>query len=373
VSEELEFHIESYAEDLMRAGMEREAAMRRARAELGSLAAARENSRQAWGTRWIDELRADLRYALRMLGKSPGFTAIAIGSLALGIGANTVIFTTAQHALLDRLHVPHPEQLRLLWNTDNSDVAHSFWGYFTQGPDGKSMTTSFPYPVYEQMRKSNRALQLLSAFKNSGEMTATIDGLAESVSTQMVSGNFYATMEVQPALGRAIEERDDGAPGSGPVVVISDAFWTKRFGRSPGIIGKTIDLNGRPMTVIGVNSPVFTGAYGAQQSPAVFLPFSMQPIVAPFGTRSLLQNPDLWWVMMMGRVTPGITDPSAQGQLNTVFQAAVRGTMTLKADARMPVLLPGGLSQEADDGRVFRLDGLIDAEAGDCDTVLDVG
>ncbi len=108
VSEELQFHIESYAEDLMRRGVPRDEALRRARAELGSVAAARENSRQAWGTRFFDELRGDLRHALRMLAKSPGFTAIAVGSLAIGIGANTVIFTAAQHMLLDRLNVPHP-------------------------------------------------------------------------------------------------------------------------------------------------------------------------------------------------------------------------------------------------------------------------
>ncbi|MEA2257265.1 MAG: hypothetical protein QOJ51_90, partial [Acidobacteriaceae bacterium] len=114
VEEELEFHIESYAEDLMRSGFPREQAMRRARAELGSVAVGREKCRAAWGARFVDELRADLRYALRMLLRSPGFAAVAVGSLALGVGVNTVIFTAAQHMLLDRLAVPHSEQLRLL-------------------------------------------------------------------------------------------------------------------------------------------------------------------------------------------------------------------------------------------------------------------
>ncbi len=339
VSEELRFHIESYAEDLMRSGIPREEALRRARAELGSLAAAQENARQAWGTRGLDELRGDIRYALRMLGKSPGFTAIAIGSLALGIGANTVIFTTAQHALLDRLHVPHPEQLRLLWNANNDDVAHSFWGYFDRGPDGKRETTSFTYPVYQQMRKANHALAELCAFKNSQPLTATIDGQAESVTAQLVSGNYYQTMQVQPALGRAIEDRDDGAPGSGPVVIISNEFWTKRFGRLPGVIGKTIDLNGAPLTIIGVNPPKFTGAWGAQRSPQVFLPFSMMPIVIPSGRESILLSNELWWVMMMGRVRPGVSDASAHAQMNALFQAAVRATITVKKGAKMPVLL----------------------------------
>ena len=106
IGEELEFHIESYAEDLVRRGLPRDEAMRRARAELGSIAARKENCRSAWGTRIFDELRGDLRFAMRMLAKSPGLAAIAIGSLALGIGANTVIFTVAKHMLLDRLGVP---------------------------------------------------------------------------------------------------------------------------------------------------------------------------------------------------------------------------------------------------------------------------
>ncbi len=137
VQEELEFHLESYAEDLMRSGVPREQAMRRARAELGSVAAGREKCRAAWGSRFVDELWADLRYALRMLGRSPGFAAIAVGSLALGIGVNTVIFTAAQHMLLDRLVVPHPEQLRLLeWTEPQDGVVESMWGWWDDSPGG---------------------------------------------------------------------------------------------------------------------------------------------------------------------------------------------------------------------------------------------
>jgi hypothetical protein len=134
VDEELRFHIDSYAEDLMRGGMPREEAIRRAKAELGSIAAGKENCRQAWGTRWFDELRADLRYALRMLAKSPGFAAIAVGSLALGIGANTAIFSIAKHVLLDRLNAPHAEQLRLLmWTSKRDSAVHSIWGDWNKG------------------------------------------------------------------------------------------------------------------------------------------------------------------------------------------------------------------------------------------------
>jgi predicted permease len=340
VGEELEFHIEAYAEDLVRGGMARAEARRRARAELGSVAAVRENSRQAWGTRWLDELRGDLRYAIRMLAKSPGFTAIAVGSLALGIGANTAIFTVVKHVLFDRLAVPHPDQLRLLWCTQSDDVGvKNFWGYFDTESGGVNVATSFSYPIYQQMRRENHSLEDLFAFKPFWRMNATVDGRAEAVTTEMVSGNFYSGLGVKPVLGRAIEESDDGAPGSGPVIVISDRYWTNRFARSPNVIGKVISVNLTPMTIVGVNPPGFTGAYDALMSPDVFLPFSMQPIVAPSGSKSLLSDADSWWVLMMGRAKPGISTAAAEAAMNVSFEAAVRATMPVKEGAKMPRLL----------------------------------
>lgn len=342
VAEELQFHIESYGEELMRNGVPRDEALRRARAELGSVAAVRENSRQAWGTRFFDELRGDVRYAVRILAKSPGFTAIAVGSLALGIGANTVIFTAAQHLLLDRLDVPHPEQLRMLeWAEPHGGVVESTWGWYDDGPAGLK-STSFSYPAYEQLRRENRSVADIFAFKNFGRMVATIDGHAEAVNVEMVSGNYYAALEVKPQLGRGIEESDDGAVGSGPVLTISDAFWAKQFGRSRDVIGRMILVNAEPMTIAGVNPRGFTGAYSAQESPDIFLPFSMEPIVSPEqlsdGKNTLLQNKSIWWVLVMGRLKPGVPAATADAALNVALQGAVRATMTVKKDSQMPRL-----------------------------------
>ena len=345
VNQELRFHIDSYAEDLVRAGMSREEAMRRARAELGSVAAARENCRQAWGTRGWDELRGDLRYALRMLGRSPGFTAIAVGSLALGVGANTVIFTVAQHMLLDKLAVAHPDELRMLsWSEGREGVVQEMWGWFNNPPGGGEESTSFSYPVYEQLRSQNKVFADIFAFKGFGRMTVTIDGQTESVLTEMVSGNYYATLGVQPQLGRVIDAQDDGAEGSGPVVVISDQFWTRRFGRAQNVIGKPILVNGKPMTIVGVNPKGFTSAYSAQGNLDLFLPFSMQPVVAPETSDpdwppSLLVNKQYWWVLVMGRMKPGVSDATATASLTVTFDAAVRSTMTVKNDGQMPRFL----------------------------------
>jgi predicted permease len=340
IADELAFHIEAYANDLMRSGMPRDEAFRRARAELGGLAAQKENCRAAWGTRVWDELSSDLRYATRMLAKSPGFSAIAIVSLALGIGANTIIFTVTKAVLLDKLAVPHPEELRLLAQTEgDKGVARSSWGNFDRTPEGKSLSTSFTYPVYQQLRKTNRTLQDIFAFKDFGRLTATIDNKAEAVTSEMVSGNYYQALGVKPILGRPIVEADDQADGSGPVIVISYGFWSRRFGRSPDVIGKKIELNSTPMTIVGVNPPEFTGAFGVQTSPDVFFPFSMQPIATPKFGASLLTDKNLWWVLMMGRLKPGASTEKARAELDVDLNAAVRATVDVGKDDEVPQLL----------------------------------
>jgi len=340
IEQELAYHIDSHAEDLIQRGMSKAEAFRRARAELGSLSAQKEKCRTAWGTRLWDELRADLRYATRTLLKSPGFTAIAIGSLALGLGANTIIFTATKAILLNRLEVPRPEELRLFALTEGEKgVVRGSWGYYEQTPSGETLLTSFSYPVYQQIKQQNHVLQDVFAFKNLGRMTATIDNKAEAVTTQMVSGNYYSALEVHPLLGRSIVEADDAEVGSGPVLVISYGYWSRRFGRSPDVIGRKIEVNSTPMTIVGVNPPGFTGAYEVQNSPDFFLPFSMQPIVAPQPGPPLLTDKNLWWVMMMGRLKPGVSTQTAQAAMNVELSAAIRATMTVGKDDQMPRLL----------------------------------
>jgi len=341
----------------MRSGLPREEAFRRARIELGGVAVQKENIREAWGTRAWDELRSDLRYASRMLAKSPGFTAIAIGSLALGIGANTTIFTITKQILLDKLAVHNPDELRLFaWTSAKKSIAHHTWGYWDQTPDGKTICTSFSYPVYQQLRQQNHVLQDIFAFKNFPRLTATIDGKAEAVTAQLVSGNFYQALGVKPILGRGIQDADDTAPGNGPVTVISDALWSRRFGRSPDVIGKTIQLNLTPITIIGVNPPGFTGASSVQSSPDVFLPFSMAQIAAPkwAANKPMLTDANFWWVLVMGRVKPGIPDETARAALDVTLNAAVRSTMTVEKDRSLPSLtLQDGSRGENSAGRMF--------------------
>lgn len=340
LTEELRFHIESYAEDLMRAGVARDEAMRRACAELGSLAATSENCRAAWGTRLSDELCSDLRYALRMLAKSPGFAVIAVGSLALGIGANTAIFSIAKQALLDRLNIPHAEQLRLLeWTSRRNSAVHSIWGDLSHGKDG-IYSTVFPYPVYQVLRKENIRLSDLFAFKDAGEMNVTVGGEAEIVRAELVSGNYYEQMAIQPQLGRAIEPADDEKPGGSPVITISDGYWRRRFNRSPLVLGRTLVLNLVSVTIIGVNPPGFTGAASVQISPDIFAPLTMQPLLIPRNWQdSLLSSPAHWWLHIMARTRPGSNDTAAQAALTVTLQNTVRASLAPKSSEAIPRLL----------------------------------
>jgi predicted permease len=344
MDEELRFHLESYIEDLMQRGVPREQAMRRAKIEFGGMTVHKEEMRASLGLRLWDDLGADLRYALRMLWKSPGFTAIAVGSLALGIGANTAIFALAKQMLLDRLHVPRSEELRLLhWVAPEQNIVHSEWGD-EANVAGHATSTSFPYPVYLQLREQNQkqaVLEDLFAFKDIGQVTATVDGEASVVQAEMVSGNYYRDIEVTPVLGRGITPGDDADAGSGAVVVISDGFWRRAFAASPKVIGKAIAINGKPFTVIGVNPPKFTGAKSAHESPQVFLPFSIQPVVIPRRRGSVLDEPGYWWLQIMARRKPGISREHAEAVLNAALASSVRGAGKVTAGEAIPQIQVG--------------------------------
>lgn len=343
---ELRFHVESRAADLEASGLSPARAMRQARIELGPVATHKDGMRRELGLRWFDELRADLLYAVRMLRRSPGFVLVAVGSLALGIGANTVIFSLAKEVLLDRLAVSKPQELRLLAITMGKQTPiHSNWGNFRPSEDGRTHSTSFSYPVFQLLRQQNHANPVLGdliAFKDLGSfkrLTASVDGRPSVVSGQLVSGNLYQELGVHAAMGRAIQPSDDATPGSGAVAVISDALWAREFGRSPNVIGKTIQLNLIPVTIIGVNPASFTGAASVQDSPDIFLPLSMQPVLIPWRTGSLLSDKNTWWVLVMGRALYGVSDAKAQSAFSVWLDQDIRATLKVKQDDEMPAMM----------------------------------
>jgi predicted permease len=169
-------------------------------------------------------------------------------------------------------------------------------------------------------------------------MNATIRGNARRVTVSMVSGNFYAALGTRPQLGRAIDPRDD-APGAGAVAVISEGVWERDFGGSPTVLGQTINVNQTLFTVVGVNPRGFTGAKNVQSSPEVFVPLSWQPQIDPKGRKaSLLDDPELWWVNVMGRVKPGVSDAEARAELDVGLASATRATLHVNAGDTPPHL-----------------------------------
>ena len=325
----------------MRQGMSPDDADSAARRQFGNTTLLQQRHRESRTFLSFSNVFQDVRYGLRVLVKSPGFTAIAIASLALAIGANTTIFSVAKSMLYDRLGVPHPEQLRMLyWQAAGQSAVQSVWGDFDSSPEGGSKGSSFSYPVYRELSAHNQVMQELVTFQGDG-MNATIGGTARRVQAEMVSGNYYSGLNVRPQLGRPIEPSDEAAYGSGTVAVISEGVWERDFGRSPAVLGQTITVNQTPLTIVGVNPRGFTGADDSQASPDVFVPISMQPVLDPKGPKSFLENTDIWWVKVMGRVKPGVTESQAQAVLSSQLEAAVRGTMTVKPGETMPRLLIG--------------------------------
>ncbi|WP_415200572.1 ADOP family duplicated permease, partial [Silvibacterium sp.] len=359
MDEELAFHLECRVADLVERGMSPEAAARQARIEFGGVTMHKEEMRASLGLRLWDDLRADIRYAWRMLAKSPVFTAIAIASLALGIGANTAIFTLAKEMLLDRLHVPQPEELRLLrWEAPKNSIVHHTWGTWGPTADGGNTSTSFSYPVYRALQEQNRkqgVLEDLFAFKGIGQVTVTVDGQAQVTQAEMVSGNYYSGLDVTPSLGRGIAPADDAVEGAGAVVVISDGFWRRAFGASPKVIGKVIAMNGKPFTVIGVNPPEFTGAKSANQSPQVFVPFSIQPVLIPQGKAPILEDTGFWWMQVMARRKAGVTQARAEAALSAALSASIHSLNMGKPGESIPkVKLGDGSRGENQAAGAFR-------------------
>jgi predicted permease len=337
---ELSHHLEQLTAELVRAGYSPAEAGRRARIALGSTVVHKDGMRASLGLRLWDDLLADLRYAARRLRRSPGFTAVAAISLTLAIGANTTIFSVAKQLLYERLYVPHAAELRLLaWTSvPKNNAIHNIWGDYNTKPGGRVASSSFSFPVYEQLRANNQTMQDLFAFKVIGG-NATIAGNAQEAQIELVTGNYYRELGIRPILGRAILPADDAKPGQGTVAVISYGLWERALGKSPAAVGQVIKVNEALLTVIGVNPEGFTGAKGTQVSPDLFVPMSMQPVISPHGnSASLLTDTNEWWVNVMGRVKPGVPDATAQAALDGQLRAAVRGTMTVKPNEQLPLM-----------------------------------
>jgi predicted permease len=300
LEEELREHVECRTEDLMRAGLTREEAERQARMELGTRETYKEQCREANGLRWLDELRQDLRYGLRMLRKNPAFTVVVVLTLALGIGMNTAIFSLVDQLLL--WTVPAHEPNRLV----------KIEGYYSRS-----------YPFFCAYRDLNQAFSgVLASSDNlsAGIRPAGAPGV-EVGHVEYVSGGYFQILGIGSAAGRVIAPSDDAAPGGSPVAVLSYRYWQRRFGGDLRVIGRKLAVNTYSLVIVGVAEKGFGGLFNGDE-PDAFVPVTMYPVTMP-SAAATWNRPLNFWLSVVARLRPGISFKQAQAAMPILWSQAV--------------------------------------------------
>jgi predicted permease len=313
LSESIREHIDEKIADLMDRGMTSEQAEQAARREFGNVTRIEERSRQVWQWPALESLLADTKYALRRLSKSPGFTAVALLTLALGIGANSGIFTLLDAVLLKSLPVPDPDQLFIVkqgsHTADKSRFAYPFFDHVSrQLPDGASIAAmSWPDDFY----------------------VSIANGQPRVTQGQLVSGNYFQVFETYPVAGRLLTPADDEKLGGSPVAVISYSYWQNQYASDPRVIGRKFAVNGVPFTIIGVAPRGFFGARSGTQ-PAFWIPLTMQSVVeyhdhySDYGGAQPLKpwvpQTNINWLLMVVRVKSRAAIPQLMTVLNQQYR-----------------------------------------------------
>ncbi|HLK19891.1 MAG TPA: ABC transporter permease [Bryobacteraceae bacterium] len=334
---EIESHLALEADDLAEEGANPGDAKHQAKRAFGNVVASHERFYESRRWIWLEQLAQDLRYGLRTLRRNPGFTLIAVLSLALGIGANTAVFSLVDEVVLKTLPVRAPNELRILqWVRGHDGLDVSTSGYNTPDPvTGQLVCGSFSYRIFQTFRQSVPQFSDLVGYARQ-ELTVTTGGASDYAYGHFVSGNYFAALGAQPLLGRPILDSDD-APGRPEVAVLTHTYWAKRFALDPGVVGRVILINQRPVTVIGVMQPRFQGLYPGH-AVDFFVPLSMTASIGPKWFS--LSEPDAWWVQIFGRLRPGISDQTAQASLQASFAHAIEA-FAKQAKTPALVLRPG--------------------------------
>jgi predicted permease len=293
--------------DLMARGMSEEKAARQAAIELGGPTQVREEVRDVWLTRWLRDLAYDLRFSVRSFLRTPSFTATAVLSLALGIGATTSIYSLVDQILLHSLPVQEPERLVLLdWKGDQ--VVNAFGTY-----------NLFSYSFCRELRKQERFFDGVLC-RAATTVNLSTGAEPKPAAAEIVSGAYFATLGVKPALGRVLTDEDDGTPGTSPVVVISHDFWRNQLAGALDVVGRKVLVNQHPMTVVGVADRNFRGIDVAVV-PSVWIPASMSAEAIP-GASDLLGLTR--WMQVLGRLKSTVTIPQAQAALRPWFRGVLQ-------------------------------------------------
>jgi predicted permease len=307
---EIRAHLDAEADEHRAAGASAADAAAAAHRAFGSTAIAIEDTRATWRFASFERIAQDITYALRLMRKSPGFTAVVVLSLALGIGANSAIFSVMDAVILRSLPVSHPEQLYLLI------------------PAGAKGQAAFSYPGFEAFRRANQVFSETFNFSEGGEWNVIVDNQAELTNGSLVTGNFFTGLGL-PAIAGRVFTTDDDTASAGSVAVISYRLWQRRFGLDAAALGSVINVNGIPVTIVGVVPPEFTGLSVGYPND-IWIPMAVEPRLAR--GRSLLTSNGTWWLLGMGRLKPGVTEAQARANLEVVVPV-VRKEMGLADNA----------------------------------------
>jgi macrolide transport system ATP-binding/permease protein len=335
--EELQFHLDEEAEERRAGGLPRDQARTVAHRDIGNVTRLREETRALWTWTLLEQLIQDLRYGLRMLVENRAFTVVVALSLALGIGANTVIYSFMDAVLLRSLPVPDPGSLvAIKWRskpfaygsraTQGSEfVLHGIEGDYFDDPEGQTGAI-LPFVAFERLQQvSEPVLSSIFAFFRGGKVNAFAAGSAELANAEYVSGDFFRGLAVPPAAGRLLFADDDRA-GAPNVAVISTRFSERRFGGAANAAGQPIVINNVPFTVVGVTPPGFFGV-DPGEVPDVYLPLHAMLLLVSDASR-LLIDPNYYWVEIMGRLRPEISLAQAESLLAGPFGQWVATTAT---------------------------------------------
>ncbi|HKS75373.1 MAG TPA: ABC transporter permease, partial [Terriglobales bacterium] len=335
LAEELAAHLEMLVEQNVERGMTPQEARRAARIALGGGEQIKEAVRQQRGLPWFESLIADVRFGFRILRKSPGFTTVAILTLALGIGANTAIFSLIDALLLRSLPVSNPQELVFLkWAAPKLPHFHSISGYGDCAGGIPAGGCTFSLPFFNELRGRTALFSSVAASGYNAGITVVGSGPASVAQGLLVSGNYFDMLGVRPLLGRTIEASDDQSSAA-PVVMLSYGYWLEAFGGSLSAIGKSVDLNGVPTSIIGVAARKFTGLTPGN-TPDVWLPLSLRARIDPYWKPSDEDSGSLW-LLIVGRLSPGVPIGKAQAAVSLLFHnEMVHGAEPLSTEVDAP-------------------------------------
>ncbi|HEY2459998.1 MAG TPA: ABC transporter permease [Candidatus Acidoferrum sp.] len=348
--EEVREHLEMAKQDRVERGESAKEAERAVRREFGNVELVKETARDQWRWKWATEIAEDVRFGLRMMRKNPGFTSVAVLTLALGIGANTAIFSLIDAAFLRGIPVRDGNRLVLFqWKAQKSPGFEQYMGSGyciskVRGADAHGCSFSVPF-FNELQKQGGSGFSGLAAFTNAGVIDLAFDKSATIVNegTQAVSGDYFETLGIKPELGRLLNAADD-TPDGANVVVLSYKLWRTNFASNPSIVGQTVRINKVPCVVVGVTEKEFTSLNPGEEL-EMWVPLSLRPRLSEHWD-SRERDSRAWWVAVVGKLQGGASQSQAEAETSMLFyNAMLHGDKPMSKAADKPAMVLAGLQE----------------------------